>query len=89
LNPKLHLCEAFACPNSTDQDLGHSQENIHQSSAHRKVVIFKFVPLWRAQNILGGRSVNNNFVRVSLSLVSAPILKPHQVLSTRDKILPS
>ena len=52
LDPKFHLFKTFASPNSADQRIGDAKENIHQSSAHREVVILKLVPLWRAQDIL-------------------------------------
>jgi len=77
LNPSLHFREPFARSDSADQRAGDLQENINQSPAHRKVVVFELVPLRLSNNVLGGRSVNNNFVLISFSLVSLPVLLPH------------
>jgi hypothetical protein len=71
LDPELNLGQALASSHSADEFVSNLQEDLHQSPTERKMVVFKFVPLWSSEKLLSDIGVNDH--QVSVHLRSIPV----------------
>jgi hypothetical protein len=61
-NPSLDLGETLTGSQSADEQVCHLEEDRDETAAHRKVIVFKGVPLWTGNDVSLSVDIHDNLV---------------------------